>query len=121
MSDVVRVEGFYRCAPLIAFLRKGRDMAGITGDTLHTNHVLDGARAAQQEAGFTVVQLRVIPNVLKRRYDVLVESAADGENVRLRCFLETLDLALCRLNIEYEQKCKSGRLLAPHAYRMRDG
>ena len=40
IHDIVQVTGFYRRAPLLAFIRKGRDMTSITGEKMHVNHLL---------------------------------------------------------------------------------
>jgi hypothetical protein len=122
MNDIVRVEGFHRRAPLVAFVRKGGEMTNITGEKLHANHVLEATRSAQQGVGLKLVQVRAIANLLENRYDVLAESAEPGVgHDQLRSFLVALDEALCRLNIEYAQKRHSKRLNAPHAYLMRVG
>jgi hypothetical protein len=119
MNDIVRVDGFHRRAPLVAFVRKGCEMANITGEKLHANHILEATRSAQQEVGLRLVQVRAIANLRESRYDVLVESVEPGAGYdQLRSFLAAFDGALCRLNIEYAQKRRSKRLNAPHVYRM---
>lgn len=122
MNDIVKIEGFHRRAPLVAFVRKGSEMTNITGEKLHTNHVLEATRSAQQAVGLRLAQVRAIANLVENRYDVLVESAEPGAgHDELRSFLIAFDEALCRLNVEYAQKRHSKRLNAPHAYLMAVG
>lgn len=122
MNDIVRVEGFHRRAPLVAFVRKGGEMTNITGEKLHANHILEATRSAQQKVGLRLLQARAIANLPANRYDVLVESAEPGAGYgQLDGFLAAFDEALCRLNAEYAQKRHSKRLNVPHAYLMAAG
>lgn len=119
MNDIVRIEGFHRRAPLVAFVRKGSEMTNITGEKLHANHILEATRSAQQKVGLRLLQVRAIANLRESRYDLLVESAEpDAGYGQLGSFLAAFDEALCCLNVEYAQKRRSKRLNAPHAYRM---
>ncbi len=122
MNDIVRVEGFHRRAPLVAFVRKGSEMTNITGEKLHANHILEATRLAEQKVGLRLLQARAIANLPESRYDVLVESAEPGAGYsQLGGFLAAFDEALCHLNVEYAQKRHSRRLNAPHAYLMGAG
>ena len=61
LNDVVEVQGRHHRAPLLAFVRKGRDMTSITGEKLHVNHVRDAVRQAEDATRVEVWQYRLIP------------------------------------------------------------
>ncbi len=120
INDVVEVQGSYHKAPLLAFERKGREMANITGEKLHSAQVakaLDGAAAG---TGMAVVALQLIPDPVASRYDLLVE-LEHPESTGLDLFSAAFDRHLAKQNIEYEQKRKSKRLQPCRTWRMRCG
>jgi hypothetical protein len=120
MNDIVEVTGFYNQTPLVAFVRKGRDMASITGEKIHVQQLQAAIRAAERCASSLVRQFRVIPDVENSRYDLLVEFVA-SQNCRLdrNRFIRDFDQALAKMNIEYASKRDSDRLHAPRLCVMR--
>lgn len=122
MNDIVRCEGFHGTAPIIAFVRKGRDMVNVTGEKLHVNHALAAEAAVRSVLASELRQFRLIPDAPGLRYDLLVELEGevpdDDELVR---FLEAFDEALGRENDEYRAKRKSKRLLVPRLCVMERG
>ena len=120
MNDIVEVTGFYNRTPLIAFVRKGRDMASITGEKVHVQQLQAAIRAAEGCDRSLVRQFRAIPDVENSRYDLLVEFVAsrngplDGDR-----FIRDFDKALAKMNIEYASKRDSGRLHPPRLCVMR--
>jgi hypothetical protein len=122
INDVVEVQGYYHKAPIIAFLRKGRDMVNITGEKLHINQVLNATGAAAQALDFEWRQLQIIPNVEESRYDFLLEPMSNEVSERtLSLFLAEFDRQLTLSNMEYQQKRRSHRLAMPQLYRMKVG
>jgi hypothetical protein len=121
LNDVVEVRGFHHRTPVIAFVRKGRDMASITGEKLHLDHVLAAIRAAERATDLAVWQFRIIPDVEDSRYDLLVELRSAAVPDALRRFLGAFDDALARVNIEYASKRASRRLGPPRLHLMRPG
>jgi hypothetical protein len=122
LNDVVEVRGFHRRAPVVAFVRKGRDMTNSTGEKLHLNHVLAAVRGAERATGLGVWQFRVIPDVEAARYDVLVELAtASPGRPQLAEFVSAIDRGLAAVNVEYRAKRASGRLGTPRLFVMRPG
>ncbi len=65
INDVVRVAGFFNRAPLIEFVRKGRDVTNITGEKLHVNQVIQAMAQAQNVAGIAVKHFRACADVEK--------------------------------------------------------
>lgn len=119
MNDVVEVVGFHHRTPLVAFVRKGRDMASITGEKIHLNQVQAALREAEAEAGVSVWQFQLIPDVEGLAYDLLVE--VPGPREGLPALGPAFDRALGRLNEEYASKRASARLGAPRVHPMAPG
>ena len=122
INDVVRVEGFYQRCPLISFVRKGRDMANLTGEKLHANHVIAAMAAAEQSSGVGYIQFTTTPIVADMRYDLLVEPIdARISESQISTLRDHFDKALQVENEEYEVKRKSGRLHPPQVHQMLPG
>jgi len=122
LNDVVEVRGHYRGTPLLAFVRKGRDMASITGEKLHLNHVQAAIREAEALTAAEIWQYRVIPDVDAWRYDLLVEPSGPGlDEIGAEAFARAFDDALARVNVEYAAKRRSHRLAPPRLCVMRSG
>jgi hypothetical protein len=120
LNDVVEVQGFHRAPPLLAFVRKGRDMTSITGEKLHLDHVQAAVRAAESLTGVAVWQFRLIPDVDACRYDLLIEPRAAGP-IGAEAFTCAVDEGLARINVEYAAKRRSRRLGPPRLCVMREG
>jgi hypothetical protein len=122
INDVVEVTGWYKNAPTIAFLRKGRDMVNITGEKLHLNQILAAAKAASDVTNMGWIQLQLIPDTETSRYDLLLEpDDASISKPALEAFVRSFDEKLMVYNIEYEQKRKSDRLHLPRLFHMKTG
>jgi GH3 auxin-responsive promoter len=122
INDVVEVRGFHGRTPRVRFVRKGRDMVNITGEKLHLNQLQTAARDAERDTGIQVWQFRIIPDVARLRYDLLLETRSPVEAPgAAHRFAEAFDRSLCASNIEYASKRKSRRLLPPLLHLMRRG
>jgi hypothetical protein len=122
LNDVVEVQGRHHRAPLLAFVRKGRDMTSITGEKLHLNHVRDAVRQAEDATRVEVWQYRLIPDVGACRYDLLVEPGPAGlDAIGAEAFARAFDEGLVRVNVEYAAKRRTRRLAAPRLAVMRPG
>jgi hypothetical protein len=118
MNDIVEVTGFYNRTPQIAFVRKGRDMASITGEKIHLNQVQAAVRRAEVRSRASVRQFRVIPDILNSRYDLLVEFSTSHPD-DFDGFARDFDQALSTMNAEWACKRASHRLDAPRLCVMR--
>jgi hypothetical protein len=122
MNDIVDVQGFHHRTPLVAFVRKGRDMVSITGEKLHLNQIQAAVHEAEAAIGRHVWQFRLIPSTEQCVYDLLVEfgepQLSEAETAR---FMAAYDAALMRLNDEFKGKRKSGRLEPTRLHAMRTG
>ena len=122
LNDIVEVQGFHRGTPLLAFIRKGRDMTSITGEKLHVNHVVAAVRDAEAVTGVALWQFRLVPDVDACRYDLLVEPGEAGlEDIGAEAFARAFDEGLVRANVEYGAKRRTHRLGAPRLAVMRAG
>jgi hypothetical protein len=122
INDVVRVAGFYNRAPLLEFVRKGRDVTSITGEKVHVNQWIEAMARAQRVAGIEVRYFRACADAQKSLYVFSVELPGAGPGTdRLILLLRELDGGLAKLNIEYAQKRASGRLAAPVLWVMQPG
>jgi hypothetical protein len=122
INDVVRVAGFYNRTPLIEFVRKGRDVANITGEKLHVNQIIQAFAQAQSAAGIAVQHFRACADVERSLYVFAVEFHGNTPTQeQLSRMLLALDGHLCELNVEYAQKRASLRLEAPVLNVMRSG
>jgi hypothetical protein len=122
INDVIEVRGTYRQSPLLAFVRKGRDMANITGEKLHVNQVMAAANDASLQTGLAWTQLRVIPDLAASRYDLLVEPKQPKPGrLLMERFSTAFDEALTQHNEEWGGKRRSRRLHLPIVSEMRQG
>ena len=122
INDVIEVQGFWRNAPLVAFIQKGRDMVSITGEKLHVNQILEATRRATESSGVEWTQIQVVPDVEGARYDFLLEpTTGDVPQEGLERFVRDFDTQLGECNMEYRGKRKSKRLRLPRLYVMRPG
>ena len=122
INDIVEVTGFYHQAPLLAFIRKGKDMTNITGEKMHVNHILLAMEEVKNILNLTIVNYRVTPNLEKLLYEFYVELTDNIPYVWLQQkLIPVLDKALAKVNMEYEQKRKSQRLYLPILHLMRQG
>ena len=123
IHDIVQVTGFYRNAPLLAFIRKGRDMTSITGEKMHVNHLLLALEEVRRRYDVSVVeQFRVVANVSARRYEIYAEFKGEVAPDLLRHeVIPHLDRALAGVNVEYAEKRRSRRLAPPCLHLMRPG
>lgn len=122
INDVVRVSGFYQKAPLIEFVRKGRDVTNITGEKLHVNQVIDALAESEGAAGISAKHFRAFADLEGSRYALLLEfdDIPPGKE-RLVALIEAWDRSLSGLNMEYAQKRASGRLREPVLWVMKPG
>lgn len=123
IHDIVQVTGFYRNAPLLAFIRKGRDMTSITGEKMHVNHLLLALEEVRRRFDVSVVeQFRVVASVEARRYEIYAELKGEfSREFLLHEVIPHLDHALAGVNVEYAEKRGSRRLAPPCLHLMRRG
>ncbi|HEY0319629.1 MAG TPA: GH3 auxin-responsive promoter family protein [Pyrinomonadaceae bacterium] len=113
INDIVEVTGFRGRAPLLAFVRKGGEMANITGEKMHVNHLIEAVGEVVRRFRLPVERFRASPDMNASRYEVYLELESEVSRALLQDeVLPALDGALARVNVEYEQK-RSSKRLAP--------
>lgn len=121
INDIVEVTGHHNRAPLLAFVRKEGEMANITGEKIHVNHLLFAVAQVRRKFSLSVEQFRATPDYLRSRYEIFLELSSEISRSQLADALSTLDGLLSQVNIEYQQKRRSGRLRAPCLHVMQRG
>ena len=122
INDVVRVAGYHNRTPLLEFMRKGRDMTNLEGEKLHVSQLIQAVEAARESMGIGIEYYRAVGRAGESRYALQIEfkanPVADEAVVRLG---RAIDDSLSGLNIEYNQKRRSGRLHPPAVQVMAEG
>ena len=121
INDIVEVTGYYQQSPIVAFLRKGRDMSNLTGEKLHVNHVLAAIATLQHQLTLAIIAYRLVANSTVMRYELCLELAAEHSETEAERILSVFDYALAQENAEYAQKRSSQRLQPPCLHWMRPG
>ncbi len=122
INDIVEVTGFYRRTPLVSFIRKAGEMANITGEKMHVNHIIQAVESVGKKFNLKIEQFRAVPNFDDCFYEIYLELKENFlPNELCREILSEIDEQLQRVNIEYKQKRQSKRLAAPIIYLMKRG
>lgn len=112
IRDLVQCVGFEGRAPVLTFLNKGSHFSSLTGEKLSEFQVVAAADEVQKELGMHLSSFLVLPRWGDPpAYRLLVEEedlvAAQGTSERLA---DAFERALCRQNVEYENKRQTLRL-----------
>jgi hypothetical protein len=119
INDTVKVEKFYNRTPVISFVRKTSDVLNITGEKLHVNQFIKAIETISREFDIPVLQFRAAANTAHMRHDICLALGRDvAADILQSSVLPGLDACLGGMNVEYEQKRKSGRLNAPRLHVM---
>ena len=121
INDIVEVTGFRARTPLLCFVRKGGEMANITGEKMHVNHLIAAVADVARRFPLRVEQFRAVPDYVSCRYEIFLELERALSSVLLREVLHALDSALASVNMEYDQKRRSKRLAPPCIHLMKRG
>ena len=100
INDVIEVVGMHGGAPLIQFLRKGRDVVNIHGEKVSANQVIASMAAAAAAIGAKISHFMFVPDVEKSRYCLHVEF--EGEAANMHRLADTFDAELGTLNYLYK-------------------
>ena len=113
MNDIVRVSGMVHQTPTLDFVQKGKGTTSITGEKLTESQALDAVPAVLLRRNVHQQFFIVIADEDAAGYTLFVE--ADGHGACSRgsgaAIADEIDSRLCELNVEYEAKRKSGRLV----------
>ncbi len=109
ISDVVRCEGYEGEVPLLSFMNKGKHFANFTGEKLSEHQVVQAMTESLQSLGLPSCTFTLAPTMRERpQYRLLLDSA---EHLQVKDPLaHELQRRLEQINIEYADKCRSGRI-----------
>lgn len=114
INDVVRVTGFLHRTPLLKFMQKGKGVTNITGEKLYESQVLSAVDGAMQALGRTPRFVMMLADEEARGYRLYVEPDA-MPSADAGMLARDVDARLRGLNVEYDAKRASERLLALQA------
>ena len=106
INDIVEVNGRYNSTPAIRFTQKGKGVTNITGEKLYENQLVQVMEAIKQEYDLDTSFFIMLADQKRLQYHLYLEN----ESVEELELLNNLEDKLSSLNIEYENKRKSGRL-----------
>ncbi len=111
IHDVVRCVGFEGQAPLVEFLNKGKNFSSLTGEKLSEYQAIRAIEHALEELRLPAEAFTLAPVFEQQqpRYVLLAEPRVhQGKAAELA---RRTQANLERINVEYAEKCASGRLL----------
>ena len=121
MHDIMEVTGFYRRTPSVRFVQKEKGILNFTGEKLTETQVLRAVDETldprRTDRSFIAAVGRPPAVDHDPSYLFLVEYDTPPSDAEAARTARALDVALCRHNIEYAGKRKSGRL-APAVLRV---
>ena len=127
MNDIVRVSGMVHQTPTLDFVQKGKGTTSITGEKLTESQVLDAVPSVLSRGHVHQRFFIVIADEEAAGYTLFVEADDRGIYARGRdgdndpSIADAVDSRLCELNVEYEAKRKSGRLIPLEVLWLRRG
>jgi hypothetical protein len=99
INDVIEVTGFYQGAPLVSFLRKGRDVMNLQGEKVSANQILIAVQAACAETGVRPMHFMVVGEAATSRYHLHIEPAGEmPEQSVMHRLLASFNMRLCDIN-----------------------
>lgn len=119
INDTVKVEKFYNSTPVLAFIRKTKDVLNITGEKIHVNQLIMTFQKIKSEFNIAINQFRVVPNLIHVRYDIFLGLEQEVPlELLANSILPAIDSFLQAINIEYALKRRTKRLNPPHLHIM---
>jgi len=109
IHDIVRCTGFVGEVPMLEFLNKGKRFSSITGEKLSEHQVIAAVTSSFSELNMPVTTFTLAPVMGERpRYVLLLETGLQTE--RADELAKRVQKHLEEQNLEYAEKCGSGRL-----------
>ena len=116
MNDIVEVTGWFNRVPTIRFVQKGKGVTNITGEKLYEHQVVEAVETVLRASGLACEFYVMLADVHTAGYTLFLEQAAVPSS-----FSSEADAQLARLNVEYQAKRESGRLLPLRVVPVRAG
>ena len=106
--------GLHGGTPLFEFMQKGRDMVNLESEKIHVSQLIQAVEASQASVGLGIEHYQAVGHSASSLYNLQSElkplPVADESVIRLG---QAINDQLASLNIEYDQKRRSGRLHSP--------
>ncbi|MCZ6875172.1 MAG: GH3 auxin-responsive promoter family protein [bacterium] len=106
MNDIIEVSGRFHNTPTITFVQKGKGVTNLTGEKLYESQLVQAMQGIQAELNTDLpfFMLLACPETLQ--YFLFIELPPTHAGIG-----EMLERRLAGLNVEFDAKRKSGRLL----------
>jgi hypothetical protein len=119
INDVIEVTGMFGGAPLIRFLRKGRDVINIHGEKISANQIIQAMAAAASETGVRLNHYMFVSDIARSRYVLHVEFAEPSPSEHR--LATAFDQHLGALNYLFKGALATGTLAPTTLHVMRQG
>jgi len=127
INDIVRVSGRFHNTPTLHFVQKGKGVTNITGEKLYESQVLEALKQAEAHFNISPIFFLMCADVKASQYRLLIEAQSLETLPQTSALAGFIEKTLSKLNIEYDNKSQSGRLMplsvqylksgSGHAYR----
>ena len=105
------MQGSYLGTPRLAFVRKGREMANITGEKISESQVVESVRLGAAVLEIELDQFTAMPVWGEPPgYRLVVEETDTSSSSTWDQLADRVDRSLQELNMEYREKRSTGRL-----------
>jgi hypothetical protein len=122
ISDVVRCTGFLNQTPCLQFLNKGSQIGNLTGEKLSAWQAIAGVSKSVASRQLPNFEYSIMPKFDKvPHYVILIENFQIPAIQEPQSFLQQIDQIWMSLNIEYNDKRRSGRLAQPKLLPVENG
>ena len=118
IDDIVEAKGRYRNTPTIAFVQKGKGVTSLTGEKLYECQITHAVDAVAESMHMAPEFFMMLADQRAFNYVLYVESASRFDQ---SAFGKAFNQVLGSLNVEYRDKCASGRIGAAIVKRLRPG
>ncbi len=111
IADLVRCEGYEGQSPRLTFVNKAKHFSNITGEKLSEHQVVQAMRETFEELDLPTCTFTLAPVIQndRPRYRLLLTPGVQAE--KGASLGAVMQRRLEALNIEYRDKCQSGRIL----------
>ncbi len=110
MNDIVRVTGRVNETPVLTFIQKGKGVTNITGEKLYEAQAIEAVMATLGDRGVNPDFFIMLADQRNAGYTLYVEANSPGDGVGPD-LSDNVDKRLRSLNVEYDGKRASGRLV----------
>lgn len=115
INDVIEITGKFNNTPTLAFIQKGKGVTNLTGEKLYETQVIEAVQAMGIESSSGTGFFIMLADNTQTQYTLYIEHPP------LPGMESKFEERLFALNIEFEAKRKSGRLLQTYVKFLKEG